>query len=68
MNQPPPPRDWIFTFGMGQPHAGHFVRIFGTMDTAREEMVRRFSTKWSMMYGSEDAAGVSKYNLKELKL
>lgn len=35
-------RDWIFTFGCGQEHAGHYVKIHGTYDEARAEMFRRY--------------------------
>ena len=41
---------WIFTFGCGQPHYGHYVRIWGTRQSAKEEMIRRHGTKWSMQY------------------
>jgi hypothetical protein len=65
--RPEEPREWIFTFGFGQPHANCFTRIVGTFASAREEMVRRYGRKWSMQYESEDEAGVKEWNLKEVK-
>lgn len=45
---------WVFTFGMGHEHRGHYVRIHGTFSEARAEMVRRFGSEWAFQY-SEDA-------------
>jgi len=59
--------DWYFTFGMGHPNAGRFVKINGTFQSAREEMMRRYGTKWSMQYDSEEKAGVKRWNYIELK-
>lgn len=41
---------WVFTFGCGQPNAGHFVRIKGTFEDAREEMFRRYGKHWAYQY------------------
>ena len=60
-------KDWYFTFGCGQVHANHYHVINGTFNDAREKMFERFGPKWSMQYESAEAAGVEKYNLKELK-
>jgi len=60
-------RPWIFTFGYGHaPYRNCFVRITGTFEGARDEMVRRFGQRWSMQYESEEAAGVGRFNLTEL--
>lgn len=70
-NRPPPddsPRDWVFTFGHGQPHFPGYVRIHGTFHSARTEMIRRYELRWSMQYTSEDAAdAIVKWNLPEVK-
>ena len=58
-------REWIFTFGVGQPHAGRFVRITGAWAEARGEMLKRFGQAWSMQYRSEEDAGVERWGLKE---
>lgn len=64
-------RDWIFTFGFGHvatgevPLRNRFVRIRGTFEEARTEMVRRFGRTWAFQYPSEDEAGVSTYGLTE---
>ena len=47
-------KNWIFTFGYGQPNAGHYVKIFGTIGEAREEMMSRFGTKWAFQYSEEE--------------
>ncbi len=44
---------WIFTFGSGQQHAGHFVRINGTFDSARAEMFDRYGEDWGFQYSEE---------------
>lgn len=61
-----PREEWIFTFGCGQPHAGCFVRIVGTLAEARAEMFRRHGPQWCMHYPNEEAAGVKRYGLREL--
>lgn len=61
------PRDWFFTFGCGQPHANFYHKIHGTHARACEQMVERFGNRWSMVYESAEAAGVERWNLKELK-
>lgn len=60
-------RDWIFTFGVNDPAGHHFVRIHGTFHSAREEMVRRYERKWAFQYESEEAAGVDRFGLTELR-
>lgn len=47
-------QDWIFTFGLGHKHAGHFVRINGTWKSARDEMFRRYGDEWCWQYTAED--------------
>jgi len=66
------PRDWIFTFGYGHEHHGEpyhnkFVRIHGTFESARAEMVERYGRRWSMQYPNEKEAGVREWNLEEVK-
>lgn len=63
-------REWIFTFGFGQEHDGvgmknKFVRIHGTFDEARAEMIRRFGKTWAFQYADEDEAGVERWHLTE---
>lgn len=60
-------QDWIFTFGCGHAHPNGYVKIYGTFDSARAEMFRRYGPKWSMQYVNEDEAGVARWNLKEVK-
>ena len=47
-------QDWIFTFGCGQEHAGHYVKIFGTFDSARDEMIKRFGDRWCWQYSAKE--------------
>jgi hypothetical protein len=67
----------IFTFGSGHVHpvtgeplGNRFVAIQAeTHAAAREEMVRRWDTRWSMQYPDRDGprgAGVAKYGLRIL--
>lgn len=69
------PRDWIFTFGYdhvhpidGSPLRDKYVVIYGTSSVAREEMMCMFGQKWSHQYPTEQAAGVVRFNLKQLDL
>ena len=49
-----PPAWWIFTFGHGQPHAGHYVRIFGTYDSARKKMFDKYGRAWGFQYSEAE--------------
>jgi len=58
---------WIFTFGIGHPHANRYVRIEGDSATARREMFRRFGTRWSHQYTVEEFGDdAERYGLTEL--
>lgn len=46
--------EWVFTFGVGQPNAGHYVRIKGTYEEAREEMFRRYGWEWAFQYSARE--------------
>lgn len=45
---------WYFTFGQGQEHAGHYVKIWGTFGEARTEMFNRYGSAWSIQYSEEE--------------
>lgn len=45
---------WVFTFGLGQKHAGHFVRICGSFDEARAEMFARYGREWAFQYSEQE--------------
>lgn len=60
-------RDWVFTFGCGQPYAGRYVVINGTFEGARARMFEMHGQMWSMQYRTKEDAGVETYGLKELK-
>jgi len=59
--------DWFFTFGVGQRHAGRFVKIRGSEFSTRQIMFKEFGSNWSMQYPSEGFAGIAvKWNWEEL--
>lgn len=65
-------QDWIFTFGYihehkGEPYRNKFVRIYGTYESAREEMAKRYGVTWAMQYANEEDAGVREYDLEEVE-
>lgn len=61
-------KKWFFTFGFGQPRENCYHAIEAEdSGKARDKMFERFGAKWSMQYDSAEAAGVEKYNLKEIK-
>ena len=61
-------KDWVFTFGIGQPLAGRFVVIHGTYGSARDRMVELFGDKWGFQYSSEEEAGVERWGYTELSI
>lgn len=44
---------WIFTFGYGQKHAGHYVKIWGTFETARQKMIEKYGVDWAFQYSEK---------------
>lgn len=58
--------DWIFTFGSGQEHDGHYVVIYGTYGEARAEMIRHFGNRWAFQYATARLAGVAEHGMVEL--
>lgn len=44
---------YIFTFGVGQEHEGHYIKIYGTYDSAREKMFEMYGDKWAFQYDEE---------------
>ena len=60
--------DWFFTFGQGHHYPNRFVRIHGTMESARAEMCRRYGNKWAMQYDAPQFDGqAERYGLTEAK-
>lgn len=47
-------QNWIFTFGSNQPHAGKYVKIYGTWGEARMEMLERYGRNWGFQYSEAD--------------
>lgn len=45
---------WVFTFGSGQQHAGHYVKFYGTYSSARHKMVDKFGLEWAFQYSEEE--------------
>lgn len=46
-------KNYIFTFGVGHKYGGHYVKIRGTYENAREEMFERFGKSWAFQYEEE---------------
>ena len=60
-------QNWIFTFGFGQEHQNQYIKIFGTFDSARQKMFKRYESKWAFQYPAETKeAHLIKYGLREL--
>lgn len=45
---------WIFTFGSGQLHEGHYVAIEGSFSEARTKMVDMFGDNWGFQYSEDE--------------
>src|ERR1700733_3038993 len=56
--------EYFFTFGVGHPFKGNFVRIPGTWDEARERMIKVFGKNWSNQY---DRLAIQQYALEYRK-
>lgn len=41
---------YYFTFGAGQQHAGQYVKIYGTYDSARTKMFNKYGAEWAFQY------------------
>lgn len=45
---------WTFTFGYGQQHEGMYVRIYGTLNSARRKMFERYGSEWAFQYSERE--------------
>lgn len=45
---------WTFTFGCGQQHEGMYVRIYGTLNSARRKMFERYGSEWAFQYSERE--------------
>lgn len=68
-------QDWYFTFGgdhvhpiTGESLRQAYVKIAGTCDSSRELMLRIFGQRWSNQYATADAAGVARFELRQVEL
>jgi len=67
MHDPKNEQMFYFTFGMGHTHSMGYVKIYGTFESSRDEMQRRYGDAWAFQYTSPITAGIEKYNLYEVK-
>lgn len=51
-------KDYIFTFGVDKDiygdNAGHYVKIHGTYDSAREKMFEMYGKNWAFQYDADE--------------
>lgn len=45
---------WTFTFGYGQQHEGMHVEIYGTFESARRKMFKRYGSEWAFQYNEKE--------------
>lgn len=45
---------WTFTFGYGQQYEGMYVRIYGTLNSARRKMFERYGSEWAFQYSERE--------------
>lgn len=45
---------WIFTFGFGHEHQGHYVTFSGSYGEARQKMCDIYGTKWGFQYSEKE--------------
>ena len=58
---------WYFTWGFGQQYPNCYTKIYGTYNSARDEMIRRFGERWAFQYDSPEDAGVERWDLTEIR-
>jgi hypothetical protein len=59
---------YYFTFGVGSPLKGRYIKLFGTHETTRSLMFEIFGDKWTFQYDSLEKCGAQIFNYKELEL
>lgn len=59
-------QDWLFTFGYGHEHPNQYIVIKGTFGSAREEMFRRFGSKWAFQYAFTERGELHKHGILEV--
>lgn len=48
-------KEYVFTFGIGMPLAGHYIRIQAeSYGAARQRMFELYGTEWAFQYYAED--------------
>lgn len=45
---------YYFTFGVGQPNAGHYVKFFGTYEGTRKKMFEEYGNIWAFQYSEDE--------------
>ena len=62
-------QDWFFTFGYGHENPNSYVRIHGTFESARTDMIKMFGSQWSFQYNEDqfnDQDQINRYKLYEI--
>jgi len=61
-------QNYYFTFCGHHLQARNYVKIFGTYESTRIEMCKRYGDKWGFQYEEKEAdEAVHKWGLKEIK-
>lgn len=60
--------EWVFTFGFGQPNAGHCVRVKGNFDEARSRMCEKYGTVWAFQYSADEWDELKKKTMFPLEI
>ncbi len=61
-------KDWYFTFGVGQKHAGHYVKITAPYGIARDWMFKKYGREWAFQYGEDRfEEAIARWNYKLLE-
>lgn len=61
-------QDWYFIFGGSHAHPNGYVKIFDTFNGAREEMFRRYGSRWCTQHDESYMAKIIKeYDMHEVE-
>jgi hypothetical protein len=60
------PEAWLFSWGFGHMYPNCYVRIEGTFHSSRQEMVRRYGTRWAFQYPESDEADLIAHDMHNI--
>ena len=61
-------QNWYFTFGQSSLFRNKYMKVYGTLEEARERMFETFEAYWAFQYDEKEfLPQIEAYGLEELK-